>query len=115
MSKQGNIRKILFICSGNKKRSPTAEEIYRKEKSLLVRSAGTSKKAKHEVTLEDIKWADIIFVMEKKHEQRIKANFNIPLMRKEIHVLDIPDNYVYMESELVEILKSKVNTILGLN
>ena len=114
-STEENIRNILFICSGNRDRSPTAEKIWKEVESLSVRSAGTSKDAVREVTIEDVQWADIIFVMEKKHEERIITKFTRAIKYKDIHVLDIHNDYKFMNPELVEILKSKVNTILGLN
>ncbi|HRG49334.1 MAG TPA: phosphotyrosine protein phosphatase [Leptospiraceae bacterium] len=108
-------RNILFVCSGNRDRSPTAEKIWQKEESLSVRSAGTSKDAVREVTIEDVQWADIIIVMEKKHEERIITKFTRAIKYTEMHVLDIHNDYKFMDPELVEILKSKVNTVLGLN
>lgn len=45
---------ILFICSRNQWRSPTAERVFASEPSLSVRSAGTSPKAKRTVSENDI-------------------------------------------------------------
>jgi predicted protein tyrosine phosphatase len=114
MGMQGNISNILFICSGNRDRSPTAEKIWEKEESFSVMSAGTSKDAEHEVTIDDIQWADIIFVMEKKHKERIVAKFPRVLKYKRVYILDIPNNYEFMDSKLVDLLQSKVSGILGL-
>jgi hypothetical protein len=50
-------RNILFICSKNQWRSPTAETIWRKHPSLNVKSAGTSTKARRTVSSTDITWA----------------------------------------------------------
>ncbi len=55
-----NKLKILVVCSRNKQRSLTAEQIYRNDSRVDIRSAGTSKLAKHIISLKDIKWADII-------------------------------------------------------
>ncbi|MEO0948505.1 MAG: phosphotyrosine protein phosphatase, partial [Cyanobacteria bacterium J06641_5] len=60
---------VLFVCSMNKWRSPTAEKIYKNKPLVKVRSAGTSSKAKHHVSHEDLKWADLILAMELKHIQ----------------------------------------------
>jgi predicted protein tyrosine phosphatase len=95
---------ILFICSRNQWRSPTAEQVWRKF-GLNTRSAGTSPKAKHPVSQADIQWADIIFVMEPKHKQRLQAEFRQLLNDKQIAVLDIPDEYQYMAPDLVEIFE----------
>jgi len=69
------VKNLLFICSRNQWRSPTAEAIWRKIPDFSVRSAGTSPKAKRTVSSEDIRWADMIFVMEKKHKNRLVAKF----------------------------------------
>jgi predicted protein tyrosine phosphatase len=61
---------ILFVCSRNKWRSPTAETIYKGRQDHKVQSAGTEPSAKIRVSSKHILWADIIFTMEKKHKQR---------------------------------------------
>ena len=104
---------VLFICSRNQWRSPTAEAIWRKIEGVSVRSAGTSPKAKRTVSANDIRWADSIFVMEAKHKQRLKARFKQLLQYKTIEVLDIPDDYQFMDPELVEIFEAEAQTILG--
>ena len=105
-------KNILFICSRNKWRSPTAQKIYQKDERVTVRSGGTSPKAIHTVNEKDIRWAEIIFVMEYKHKERLKANFNRALKYKKMIVLDIPDEYLYMDKALIEILKSSVEGYL---
>ena len=107
--------RVLFICSMNQWRSPTAEQIFRKHPLLSVRSAGTSSNARRSVSDEDIGWADVILVMEEKHKSRLKAQFNRLLAGRAIHVLDIPDDYKYMDPDLVEQLEQCVPSILGLD
>lgn len=104
---------VLFICSRNQWRSPTAEKLWRKHPKINARSAGTSPNARHKVSIEDIRWASIIFVMEEKHKSRLVAEFTRILENKPIHVLDIPDEYKYMDPELIEMLEQSVNGILG--
>ncbi|WPO68890.1 protein tyrosine phosphatase [Acinetobacter haemolyticus] len=96
---------FLFICSRNQWRSPTAERIFAQGYGLHTRSAGTSRHAKHTVLIKDILWADQIFVMETRHKQQIKEKFFKQLMNKKVFVLDIPDNYQYMDSDLIELLQ----------
>lgn len=103
---------ILFICSRNQWRSPTAEKIYAKDPRVNVRSAGTSPRAKRTVNVKDIEWAEQIFVMDYKHKDRLKADFNRPLQYKKIIVLDIPDDYLYMDEELIELLRESVEPYL---
>jgi predicted protein tyrosine phosphatase len=66
---------VLFICSRNQWRSPTAEQLYRRHPALSVRSAGTSASARRSVSADDIAWAHCIIVMEGKHQTRLKAAF----------------------------------------
>jgi predicted protein tyrosine phosphatase len=103
---------VLFVCSRNQWRSPTAEQVWRKHPALAVRSGGTSPNAKHPVSAADIAWAQVIFVMEEKHKSRLRAEYRRMLDNKPIHVLDIPDEYKYMDAELVEILRQSVGAIL---
>lgn len=105
---------VLFVCSRNQWRSPTAETIWRTHPKLNVRSGGTSPNARHHVSEEDLRWADVIFVMEEKHKSRLKAEYTRVLDFKQVHVLDIPDEYKYMDAELVEQLEGAVRSILSL-
>lgn len=98
----------LFICSRNQWRSPTAETVFRRYPNVQTRSAGTSPNARHTVSIDDIAWADKIFVMEQKHKSRLLAQFPRALQYKEMIVLDIPDDYRYMDEELIELLKESV-------
>lgn len=105
---------VLFICSRNQWRSPTAETVWRKHPALSVRSAGTSPNARRRVTEEDLRWCETIFVMEEKHKSRLQAAFGRLVEHTPIHVLDIPDDYRYMDPELVAELQQSVAGILGL-
>jgi predicted protein tyrosine phosphatase len=106
---------ILFVCSRNQWRSPTAEEIYKNTDGLQVRSAGTEPSARIKLNAKTIAWADVIFVMEKKHKQRMQEKFSDELQDKEIIILDIPDEYQFMDTELIEEIKTKVDSFLQLN
>lgn len=103
---------LLFICSRNQWRSPTAEQLWRRSPGLSVRSAGTSKQARRKVQAQDIQWADLILVMENKHRQRLQGEFGALLQFKTVQVLDIPDDYRYMDPELQEILLAAVPPLL---
>lgn len=105
---------VLFICSRNQWRSPTAEKVWRNHPALAVRSAGTSPNARHHVSEQDIRWAEVIFVMEEKHKSRLRAEYGRLVENKPLYVLDIPDEYRYMDTELVDELKRSVGEILGL-
>jgi predicted protein tyrosine phosphatase len=103
---------ILFICSRNKWRSPTAEAIYKTSQVHNVKSAGTEPSARIKVSAKLIAWADIIFVMEKRHKQRLIENFPSEIVGKEIVLLNIPDEYQFMDEELIESIQISVRPYL---
>ena len=103
---------ILFVCSRNRWRSPTAETIYRSRQEHQIKSAGTEPSAKIRVSSKHILWADIIFAMEKKHKQRLLNNFPNETKNKQFVILDIEDDYKYMDEQLVEMIKLSVDPYL---
>lgn len=82
--------------------------------SLSVRSAGTSRNAKKRVSSALIRWADVICVMEEKHKERLMAEYRDIIQCKSLHILDIEDDYIFMDPELVSLLKDIVPEKLGL-
>jgi len=104
---------VLFVCSRNQWRSPTAEQIFRRGYAINVRSAGTASSAKRLISAQDLSWADLVCVMEYKHKQRICAAFPQLVQFKKIEVLDIPDDYQYMDDELIELLKASVLPLIS--
>jgi len=74
-----------------------------------VRSAGTAASAQVKVSAKIWEWADVILVMEKRHRSILQQSFEEAIDGKELIVLDIPDDYQYMDPELIEELKSKVS------
>lgn len=103
---------ILFICSRNKWRSRTAETIFKDNRDHLVKSAGTEPGARVRVSAKLIRWADKIFVMEKRHMQRLNENFPGEMQNKNVFILDIADDYSYMDESLIEIIKTSVSPYL---
>ncbi len=106
------MKNILFIYSRNQWRSPTAEKVYSKDPRVNVRSAGTSPKARYTVNAKDITWAELIFVMEHKHKEKLRAQYSKLLQYKKVIVLDIPDEYQYMDEELVDLIEASVEGYL---
>jgi len=104
---------LLFICSRNQWRSPTGERVWSNRPDINVRSAGTSPKARRTISVDDIKWADILLFMEEKHKSRVCADFARLVHNKSMHVLDIPDEYRFMDSELVNLLEIAVSALVG--
>ena len=99
---------LLFVCSENRLRSPTAETVFSSYESIDAIGAGTNADAATVVSADLIEWADIVFVMEKSHRNKIGKKFRAQLKEKRLIVLDIPDNYDYMDPSLVSLLKARV-------
>jgi predicted protein tyrosine phosphatase len=104
--------RALFICSRNRLRSPTAEEIFAHWQGVATDSAGLAADAEVLLSPEQIAWATIIFVMEKSHRNRLASRFRKYLGGKRIVCLDIPDDYAYMQPELISILEAKAGRFL---
>lgn len=103
-------QKLLFVCSQNRLRSLTAEKMYQGFPGYAVKSAGTEPSARIRVNKGHIGWAEIIFVMEKKHGQILREKFGEALEGKTLICLRIPDNYRYMEPALIEELKAALSS-----
>lgn len=100
--------RVLFVCAMNKQRSATAEQLYRNDPRVEVRSAGVRLGAERRVSDADLHWADVVFVMEREHKTWIAERF-AGLELPPIEVLDIPDEYEFMDTELQQILRSLVD------
>lgn len=105
--------KALFICSQNRLRSPTAEWVFSQYEGVECESAGVHDSANVPLCPELIEWADIIFVMEKAHRDKVAKKFKRHLNGKRVIVLGIPDEYEYMDDSLIELLERKVGPFLG--
>jgi predicted protein tyrosine phosphatase len=106
------VKRILFLCGRNLARSPTAEAVFARYDGVETASAGTSKDADTPLSNELVEWADIIFVMEQSHRAKLAAVFRTALKGKRVVCLDIPDDYAFMDAELIRILKAKVTRFL---
>ncbi len=98
---------LLFICGRNRLRSPTAEHLFAVA-GVETCSAGVNPDADELVSPELIEWADIILVMEPAHRAKLNRMFNSLLKAKRVVCLDIPDDYEYMQPELIELLWQRV-------
>ena len=102
------MKRFLFVCSQNKLRSPTAEQIFSIRDDIEVSSAGTNHDAENPLDAEQVEWADIIVVMEKQHRNKVQQRFKSASKSKRIVVLDIADEYEFMDDALIKILKEKM-------
>ena len=103
----------MFVCSRNRWRSLTAEKIFDGINGIQARSAGTEPNARIRVAAGHLSWADMIFVMEKKHLRRLQDKFSEEIAGKEIICLHIADDYQFMQPELVDILEASVTPYLN--
>ena len=100
--------RILFVCSENKLRSPTAAAVFSQYDGIEAISAGTNKDCEQPVSGDLIEWADAILVMEQSHKSKIQNKFRDLLKDKKIGVLDIPDHFEFMDPLLIKLLESSV-------
>lgn len=106
------MKKVLFVCTANLQRSPTAEKIFdgwdgkwEAKSSGIMPEPGCNR-----LSQRLIDWADVIIVMEPMHSQHIQAHFQ--RATDKIHVLSIPDRYFRDDPELKEQLLKRVPPIL---
>src|SRR6202012_3126154 len=96
-----SIMNVLFVCSANRLRSPTAEQVFSTWPGIETDSAGISSGASVLLSSEQVDWADVIFVMEKTHRSKLVRRFRSHLKGKRVVCLDIPDDYAFMDPVLV--------------
>lgn len=100
--------KVLFLCSRNRLRSPTAQQIFAEVAGWEVDSAGLSPDAEHLVSSDQLHWADLILVMEPIHRRRLQRGFGPLLKGKKVAVLSVMDDFEFMQPELIDLLWSRV-------
>ncbi len=129
--------RALFVCEGNRHRSPTAERLYSATLGVKSRSAGVSALARVELTDELLAWADAVFVMERQLEKLVRRRFAqcriadscaailrqleklvrrrfAPALEGKTPIcLNIPDDYQFMQAELVAVLTERLTPHLG--
>lgn len=103
---------LLFICSQNRLRSPTAEQVFASYPGIETRSAGLNSGAETPVSPELLEWSEIVFVMEKAHRNKLSKKFCAHLRGKRVICLQIPDEYDYMDPLLIQLLKQRVAKFL---
>lgn len=105
-------QRLLFICSMNRWRSPTAEQIFSSCPDVETASAGLNRNADNPLSGELLDWADLIFVMEKAHKTKLAQSFQPHLRDKRVICLNIPDHYQFMDEKLVALLTTRVTPFL---
>jgi predicted protein tyrosine phosphatase len=108
------MKHVLFVCTQNRLRSPTAEQIFSNRQGFEVASAGLDSSAGTPVSPELLEWADVIFVMEQSHRTKLSKRFRPHLKNKRVICLDIPDQFAYMDPALIHLLETKVGPFFQL-
>lgn len=99
--------RALFVCSQNKLRSPTAEDVFASWEGVEAASAGTNHDAVTPLSGDLIEWADIVFVMERDHQAKMTRKFGPLLRGKKVVCLGIPDEFERGDPELVQLLEDR--------
>ena len=102
---------VLVVCGRNKRRSRTAEYMFKNDQRFNIRSVGLSPRSQREIKANDVQWSNIILVMDDEQSTQLKSQYkssDIPV----VEVLGIEDNYEYLNQELQEILRREINTLL---
>jgi predicted protein tyrosine phosphatase len=106
------LKRVLFICGKCRQRSPTAEQIFADLDGWETDSAGLSADADIPVSSEQIEWATHIAVMEKRQMARLRKKFPKLVSGRKLVSLDIPDNYAFMQPELIGLLKQRIGRVV---
>lgn len=99
---------VLFLCSQNRLRSPTAEQVFSDWPGIEVSSAGLNHDAENPLTPELLHWAQLVFVMEQAQRRRLSTRFRHWLDGKRVVCLGIPDDHDFMDPTLVQLLRARV-------
>ena len=109
----GACKNVLFVCSMARLRSPTAERLFGGMPGIQTASAGINRDADNPLTPELVAWADIIFVMEARHRDRLSLLFAEDIGDRPVICLDVPDRYGLMDPNLVRLLRRKAGPMLA--
>jgi predicted protein tyrosine phosphatase len=102
------MQRLLFLCTANRLRSPTAEQVFSQYPDIEAISAGLANDAVETLTPEHFEGVDTIFVMEKAHRNKLSKRFKTHIGNKRVICLNIPDDYEFMQPELITLLKARV-------
>lgn len=99
---------ILVVCGRNKKRSRTAEHIFKNDDRFNIRSAGLSPKSDRKISEKDLNWSDLVFVMVKEQRSKLKELYPLTELPP-VEILNIEDDYEFMDEELIQMLTERMN------
>lgn len=113
MTQSTQVLNVLFVCKWNRSRSATAERLFCKRPDLDVRSAGTDDEALVRVNGRMLDWADRIFTMDAAQGAALEAMFPGHPALRQVVCLDIPDDFRFLQPELVRLLQERVDAHLA--
>lgn len=99
--------RILFVCSSNLIRSPTAEHHFSDRAGIETLSAGVGSDAIRPLTAELVTWADLILTMESSYADNVRERFADELGDTPVESLDVPDRFKRNEAKLIALLEEK--------
>ncbi|WP_114241821.1 low molecular weight protein tyrosine phosphatase family protein [Dyella sp. C9] len=105
-------RRVLFLCSRHRLRSPTAAVVFGAWPHIEVDSAGLADDAETPLSAEQLDWAELVVVMDAGQRRRLQSRHGARLRGKRVVCLDIPDRYDCMQPELVELLLRRAGPLL---
>jgi predicted protein tyrosine phosphatase len=106
------MKRILFICGKGRRRSPTAEQIFASLPGCETDSAGLSADTDALVSSEQLEWATHIAVMERRQIARLRRAFPVLAAGRKLVCLDIPDDFAFMQPELITLLQQRAARIV---
>lgn len=112
LPRQQRKARVLFICSRNRLRSPSAERLFADWPGVETDSAGLAADAETPLEREQLEWATLVVVMERRHRQALLRRHAAAMKGKRLVCLDIPDDYAYMQAELLHLLERKAGPFL---
>ena len=107
------VRRVLFICRVNRRRSATAERVFCKRRDLDVRSAGTSEDALVRINKRMLEWADVVFTMDEQQGAALERMFPSHPVLDRLICLGIPDDFAFLDPALIKLLEERVKVHLG--
>lgn len=105
--------KILFVCTKNQRRGPTAEKTWNRRAGVSAKSAGLSLLCRQPLSVKIIRWAEYIVVMEERHKRRLEEEFARAIADKKLYVLNITEGQKFMAPELVRRFEVDVAKIIA--
>ena len=105
--------RVLFVCSRNRLRSPTAEAVVAGWPGVAALSAGTAPDAEAPVSADLVAWADVVVAFEPRHRRHPGRRFGPLLRDRRLVTLGVPDAYAFMDPALVRLHRDRLPDVLG--